>query len=64
VSYRPGTSGGWSPPIDLQEREKDLILTAKLPGLHPNPPPLTPSLEEVTGAKLLLGRTGADPPRY
>lgn len=30
-----GGPGEWSPPIDLEERDNELVLTAELPGLNP-----------------------------
>lgn len=34
-SMLPGTTGEWSPPIDLEDRKDELVLTAELPGMSP-----------------------------
>jgi HSP20 family protein len=30
-----GTPGEWSPPVDLEERDNEFVLTADLPGMRP-----------------------------
>lgn len=44
-----GGAGEWAPPIDLEERDQEFILTAELPGLRPEDIDL-----EIEGENLTL----------